>query len=269
MLKIAEELCGFEVSSSQVSRITAELDEQLGAWRNRPLGVCPYLLLDARYEKVRQGGKVVNWAVLIAIGIEVLSKRSVLGMSVSLSEAEVRWREFLASLQERGLHSVQMITTDDHLGLRVSLDARFRGVTWRRCQFHLQRNALADVQRNSMRPEVAHDLRSIFNSPNLAEAQRLQEFVVKKGRSSAPALAQWIEENVGQRLTVFALPAEHRRRLRPTNANERVNLEIRRRTHVATLFPNEAYLHRLVTALLSEISDDWESGRVYLTREAR
>jgi len=162
-----------------------------------------------------------------------------------------------------------MITTNDHRGLRAALDARFRGVAWQRCQFHIQRNAHAYVPRDSMRPEVAHDLRSIFQAPNLAEAQRLQQLAVKKWRSSAPALADWIEENVAQGLTVFGLPAEHRSRLRTTNANERVNLEIRRRTRVATLFPNEASLLWLVSALLSEISDDLESGRVYLTMEAR
>lgn len=267
VLEVTKELCGFEVSSSQVSRATALLDEELEAWRTRALGAMAYLILDARYEKVRHGGKVVSCAVLWAIGVSPEGQRNVLGVSVSLSEAEVHWRDFLASLQARGLHGVQTITSDDHAGLRAALHTRFPGVAWQRCQFHLQQNATAHIPRVAMRKEVAEDLRGVFNAPNRTEADRRLGQIVDKWRRPAPKLAEWMEREVPDGLTVFALPASHRRRLRTTNAAERVNLELRRRTRVAAIFPNEASLLRLVSALLSEISDDWESGRKYLTTE--
>ena len=193
VVEITRELCGLDVSSTQVSRAAAMLDEELESWRTRELGRCPYLVLDARYEKVRHGGSVISCAVLSAIGIRDDGKRSILGVSVSLSEAEVHWREFLEQLQNRGLHGTKLIVSDDHAGLKAAREARFPGVLWQRCQFHLQRNA----------------------------------------------------------------------------GLERLNQEIKRRTRVATLFPNGASLLRLVSAVLSEISEEWESGRIYLNLERR
>ena len=231
------------------------------------LGAMPHLILDARYEKVRHGGKVVSCAVLWAIGVDLEGQRSVLGVSVSLSEAEVHWRDFLASLQGRGLHGVQTITSDDHAGLRAALNTRFPGVAWQRCQFHLQQNATAHIPRVAMRKEVAEDLRGVFNAPNRTEADRRLGQIVDKWRRPAPKLAEWMERDVPEGLTVFALPASHRRRLRTTNAAERVNLELRRRTRVAAIFPTKLPCSGFVSALLSEISDDWESGRKYLTME--
>jgi putative transposase len=139
--EVMEQLCGLEVSSTQVSRAAKLLDDELTAWRNRSLGEIPYLILDARYEKVHRGGSVVSCAVPIAVGIAPDGHRLLLCLSVSLSEAEVHWREFLASLQDRGLHGVKMIVSDDHGGLKAALEARFAGPPWRRCQFHLQQNA--------------------------------------------------------------------------------------------------------------------------------
>jgi putative transposase len=262
---ITEQLCGLEVTSSQVSRAAQALDEELEAWRGRPLGETPYLILDARYEKVRHGGSVVSCAVLVAIGIDPEGKRSILGVSVSLSEAEVHWREFLASLQARGLHGVRMVTSDAHAGLKEALDARLSGVPWQRCQFHLMKNALAYVPRPSMQAEVVTSLRAVFDAPDRAEADRQLELAVKKHRAKAPRLAEWLEQNVAESLTVFTLPAGHRRRLRTSNMLERLNEEINRRTRVAGLFPNEASALRLVSAVLMEISEDWEAGRKYLT----
>ncbi len=264
---VMEELCGLEVSSTQVSRAAALLDQELEAWRKRPLGEIPYLILDARYEKVRQGGSVVPCAVLIAVGIDSAGHRSVLDVSVSLSEAEVHWRNFLAGLQERGLHGVQLIVSDDHAGLQAARQARFPGVPWQRCQFHLQQNASHYVPKVSLRPQVAADLAGIFDAPDRTTADQLLQATVKKYAQSAPKLAAWIEQNVPQGLTVFAFPAEHRRRLRTTNLLERLNKEIKRRTRVATLFPNEASLLRLVSAVLMEVSEEWETGKVYLTME--
>jgi transposase-like protein len=264
---ITQELCGFEVSSTQVSRAAGLLDEELEQWRNRPLGRTPYLILDARYEKVRHGGAVVDCAVLVAVGITPEGKRSVLGVSVSLSEAEVHWRDFLASLQDRGLHGVELITSDDHAGLKAARTARFAGVPWQRCQFHLAQNALHYVPQAAMRPELTAELRDVWNAPDRAAAERLLAGMIQKYQKAAPKLAAWLEENAPEGLTVFALPPAHRRRLRTTNLLERVHKEIKRRTRVATLFPNEASLLRLVSAVLIEISEDWETGKLYLNMQ--
>jgi putative transposase len=265
--EVMEQLCGLEVSSTQVSRATKLLDEELTAWRQRPLGEVPYLVLDARYEKVRHGGSVVSCAVLIAVGVNPEGHRVLLGVSVSLSEAEVHWREFLAGLQDRGLHGVKLVVSDDHAGLRAARESRFAGVPWQRCQFHLQQNAGHYAPRIAMRSEVASDLRAIFDAPDRSEADRQLEIAVRKYEKTAPKLAAWLAGNVPDSLTVFAFPPAHRRRLRTSNLLERLNKEIKRRTRVATLFPNEAALLRLVSAVLMEISEEWETDKIYLRME--
>ena len=263
--EITRELCGLEVSSSQVSRAAKLLDEELEAWRTRPLGECPYLLLDARYEKIRHGHHVVSCAVLYAVAVRPDGRRTILGVSVSLSEAEVHWRDLLRGLVERGLHGIQMVTSDDHEGIKAALNAIFPGVPWQRCQFHLQQNAQAYVPHVAQRTEVGRDIRAIFNAPDRTEAERLLRKTVTKWRKSAPRLAEWMETNLSEGFTVFALPSSHRRRLRTTNVLERVNRELKRRTRVATLFPNESSLLRLITAVLVEISEDWVTAdRAYL-----
>jgi transposase-like protein len=264
---VMQQLCGLEVSSTQVSQATARLDQELEAWRTRLIGEVRYLILDARYEKVRHGGSVVSCAVLIAVGVLPDGQRIVLGVSVSLSEAEVHWRNFLASLQERGMHGVRLVVSDDHAGLKAAREARLPGVPWQRCQFHLQQNASKYVPRAHMRGEVAADLRAVFNAPDRSEAERLLVLAVKKYADKAPHLAAWIETNIPEGLTVFALPASHWRRLRTSNLLERLNKEIKRRTRVATLFPNEAALLRLASAILSEISEEWETEKIYLRME--
>lgn len=264
---VMQQLCGLEVSSTQVSRASKLLDDELSAWRQRPLAEIPYLVLDARYEKVRHGGSVVSCAVLIAVGIAPDGHRTLLGVSVSLSEAEVHWRGFLGSLQDRGLHGVKLIVSDDHAGLKAAREARFAGVPWQRCQFHLQQNAGHYVPRVAMRGEVAADLRAIFDAPDRAEADRRLELAVRKYEKTAPKLAVWLAANVPDGLTVFVLPPSHRRRLRTSNLLERLNKEIKRRTRVATLFPNEAALLRLVSAVLMEISEEWETDKIYLRME--
>lgn len=266
--EITEQLCGLDVTSSQVSRATAELDEQLETWRNRALGETPYVILDARYEKVRHGGSVVDCAVLLAVGVRKDGKRSVLGASVSLSEAEVHWRSFLEELQERGLYGVQCITSDDHKGIKAALAARFPGTKWQRCQFHLQQNAQAYVPKQELKKPVASDLRGIFGSMDRRDAEERLSRTIQKYHESAPKLAAWMEQAIPEGLVVFDLPEPHRRRLRTTNVLERLNREIKRRTIVATLFPNEASLLRLVTAMVAEVSDEWEIGRVYLVMES-
>jgi putative transposase len=267
--KITEELCGCEISSSDVSRATALLDEDLQRWRTRPLGQTKYLVLDARYEKVRQGGSIVDCSVLIAIGVDAAGRRSVLGVSVSLSEAEVHWREFFKSLIERGLHGIELITSDAHAGLAEARKACFPGVPWQRCRFHLMRNALAHVPREEMKREVMDDLRSVLDSADEHTAGEQLGRVVRKYEKVAPKLAAWMEQNVPESFAVFRLPPTHRQRLRTTNMLERINRELKRRTRVATLFPNEASLLRLVTAVLMELSEEWETGKRYVTFETK
>ena len=266
---IVEKLCGLEVTSTQVSRAAAELDEELEAWRNRPIGEITYLVLDARYEKVRHGGAVVSCAVLTAIGITPDGKRSILGCSVELSEAEHHWRKFLQSLLDRGMHGIKLVVSDDHAGLKAARQAVMPGVPWQRCQFHTIQNAMAHVPKVAMRVDVARDIKRIFNADDAAEADRRLKDTVARYQKSAPGLAGWLEANVPEAITVFGFPPGHRRRLRTNNGLERLNKEIKRRTRVATLFPNEASLLRLVSAVLSEISDDWETERSYLNMEAR
>jgi transposase-like protein len=261
---ITEKLIGTEVTSTQVSRAVAELDEQLTAWRERPLGRCRYLWLDARYEKARVDGLVRDVAVLMAAGLNQDGKREVLGVSCSLSEAELHWRTFLESLKQRGLTGIELIISDDHAGLEKARKAVFGGVPWQRCQFHLQQNAQAYVPRRSLKTEVAADIRAVFNARHRQEADELLACAVQKYHQHASELAQWMEENLPEGLTVFSFPEQERRRLRTTNGLERLNREIRRRTRVAVLFPNTASCLRLVTAIVMEISEEWQTGRTYM-----
>jgi len=261
---VTEKLCGVSISSTQVSRAVAELDPILEQWRERPLGSYRYLWFDARYEKVRQAGGIQDAAVLLAIGVNDEGKRDVLGVSVSLSEAEVHWRDFFQSLVKRGLTGVQLITSDAHSGLKAARKAVFAGVPWQRCQFHLQQNASAYVPKQSMKSEVASDIRGVLNATSRQSADQLLAQVVEKYAQDAPQLADWLESNVPESLTIFAFPEKHRGRLRTTNGLERLNREIKRRTRVAVMFPNVASCLRLVTALVMETSEEWVTGRTYI-----
>lgn len=264
---VVEQLCGTSVSSTQVSQCAAKLDLHLQAWRSRPLAAFPYLVLDARYEKVRHGGQLLDCAVLIALGIDPQGKRSILGVSVALSEAEVHWRQFLQSLQKRGLHGVRFIVSDDHAGLAAARTAVFPSVPWQRCQFHLQQNAQAYIPRLEMRAAVAEAIRSVFNCPDRPTAQNRLNEIVALYAKTAPSLSAWMETNLPQGFSIFALPVAHQFRLRTSNALERVNQELKRRTRVAGLFPNEASLLRLTTALLSEFHDQWQTTKAYLNMD--
>lgn len=262
---VMQELCGLDVTSTQVSRAVQKLDQELTQWRERPLGEVPYLLVDARYENVRVSGVVKSCALLIAIGILPDGKRTILGVSVSLSEAEVHWRDFFASLQQRGLHGVQLIISDDHSGLKQARVARFPGVAWQRCQFHLAQNLLDHIPPSLSQHETSAELRAVFNAPNRTEADRLLALMVDKYSEPSPKLSLWLESNVPEGLTVFAFPSNHRRRLRTINLPERLNREVKRRTRVATLFPNEASLLRLATAVLMETDEEWQTEKRYLS----
>jgi len=264
---ITEQLCGIEISSSQVSRAAAQLDEVLEAWRNRPLGEYIYLYLDARYEKVRQDGQVRDIAVLTAAGVNPAGYRDILGVSVAMGEQEVHWRTFLQSLVQRGLQGVRLIISDAHTGLRAARLAVFGGIPWQRCQFHLQQNAQAYVPRKSMLSEVADDIRTIFNAPDRTTAEAWLARTVKKYETSASRLADWMEANIPEGLTVFNFPRSHQRRIRTANLLERLSREIKRRTRVVGIFPSEAACIRLISAFLMEKSEAWLIGRIYLSFE--
>jgi len=248
------------LSSSQVSRAAKLLDEELEAWRNRPLGQVKYLILDARYEKMRHGGIVRDAAVLSAIGIGPDERRRVLGVSVALSEAEVHWRGFLESLVARGLRGVEFIVSDDHSGLRAARRAVLGGATWQRCQFHLARNAIHHAPNVEIRKRIGAELRTVWNASTLAKAETALAELIASYRTSAPKLAAWLEENVPEGLAVFTLPEHHRRRLRTSNPMERsVQQEIKRRTVKVRVFPSDDALLRLVSAVLVEIDEKWAS----------
>lgn len=266
MAAITEKMCGFEITSSDVSRITKELDDEFEQWRNRPLGQYRYLWLDARYEKVRHDGHVIDCAVLIAKGVNTEGKREVLGVSVSLSEAEVHWRNFLQSLVKRGLLGVELIIADAHKGLRAARRSVFHGVMWQRCQFHLQQNAQAYVNSLKQRAELGDKIRDIFNASSRSDAERMLKEIVAYYEKGNPTLAQWLEQNIPEGFAVFSenIPKSHRKRLRTTNPLERLNREIKRRTRTACLFPNEAACLRLVTAVVMETSEEWLLGKTYL-----
>jgi putative transposase len=261
---IIEQLCGSEVSSTQVSRAAQLLDDTLQQWRDRPLGESRYLWLDARYEKVRQTGQIRDAAVLIASGVTSEGKRQVLGVSVALSEHEVHWRTFLQNLVARGLCGVQLIISDAHEGLKAARQAVFGGVPWQRCQFHLQQNAQAYVPRQELRARVAADIRTIFNAPDRAIAESYLQRTIQKYLKSAPKLARWLESDLPEGFTVFGFPSCHWRRLRTVNALERANRELERRTRVVSIFPSESSCLRLISALLMEIDEAWQTGRIYL-----
>ena len=259
------------LSSTQVSRAAKLLDDELAAWRNRPLGEVKYLILDARYEKMRHGGIVRDAAVLSAIGIGPDERRRVLGVSIALSEAEVHWRAFLESLQTRGLRGVEYIVSDDHAGLRAARRAVFGAAKWQRCQFHLARNAIHHAPNVAIRKRIGAELREVWTAGSLAKAETALAGLVADYRDTAPKLAAWLEENAPEGLAVFSLPKHHRRRMRTSNPMERgVQQELKRRTVKVRVFPNEASLERLVSAVLIEIDDKWAAdSKAYIKWECQ
>jgi len=259
------------LSSSQVSRAAKLLDDELQAWRDRPLGEIKYLILDARYEKMRHGGIVRDVAVLSAIGIGPDERRRVLGVSVALSEAEVHWRAFLESLVARGMRGVDFIVSDDHSGLRAARRAVLGGATWQRCQFHLARNAIHHAPNAETRKRIGRQLKSIWTADDLNKAETALAELVASYRDPAPKLAAWLEENVPEGLAVFTLPEHHRKRLRTSNPMERsIQQELKRRTVKVRVFPGEDALLRLVSAVLVEIDEKWASDtKAYIKWECQ
>ena len=261
---ITEKLCGYEVTSTQVSRVTQELDGQFEQFRNRPIGEVCYLVVDALYLKIRHNGSVIDMAVLLGYGITPEGKREILGASVSLSESEIHWREFFQNLQTRGMRGLRLIVSDDHAGMRNARMAVFPSVPWQRCQFHLAQNAQAYAPKKSMRGEIAETMREIFNSPTLAMARETARLAIERYQKRAPEFAKWLGENIEEGLTVHQFPQEHRKKIRTSNGMERLNKEVKRRTRVAVLFPNKESALRLVTGVVIEIHEEWITGKQYL-----
>ena len=259
--KILEELCGCQVSSSQVSRIVQSLDVELEAWRNRPLGHFSYLMVDARYEKVRYGHEIRDCAVLWAIGIRSDGQREILGVDVALSEAEIYWREFFLSLVARKLIGVSYIVSDDHPGLTGALKSVFPGVAWNRCHTHLARNTQDHVSKAANKVPVAQDVRAILQASDLETAQFLLNRFADRWASLEPKLVHWAQINIPQGFQVLALDHVNRRSLRTSNLIERFNREIKRRSRVVRIFPNTDSCLRLVSAILIEFNDEWSTGR--------
>ena len=260
-------------SSAGPSRAAKLLDEELQAWRDRPLGEIKYLILDARYEKMRHGGIVRDVAVLSAIGIGPDERRRVLGVSVALSEAEVHWRAFLESLVARGMRGVDFIVSDDHSGLRAARRAVLGGATWQRCQFHLARNAIHHAaQRRD--PKAHRQTAEIDLESGRFSTRPKQPWLSSSpaiATPPAPKLAAWLEENIPEGLAVFTLPEHHRKRLRTSNPMERsIQQELKRRTVKVRVFPGEDALLRLVSAVLVEIDEKWASDtKAYIKWECQ
>lgn len=264
--EVTEELCGTTFSKSLVSRLSTDLDAELQAWRDRPLdkGTYPYLFVDARYEKVRVGSRVISEGVLIVSGVRDDGFREILAVDVADVESETTYQDLFRSLKERGLCGVELVTSDDHQGLKAAIARHFHGASHQRCQVHFTRNLMERVSYDR-RKELAADLRTIFDASNRELAMTLAEKLAAKWRKEGyKKVADHLEEHVEECLSCLAFPESHRKRIRSTNGLERVNQEIRRRSRVVRIFPNRASCLRLVTAVVAEISEEWVTGKRYL-----
>jgi putative transposase len=265
--KVMEEMGGFEVSAATVSRAMAELDEEIHRFRTRRFieHEYPYLIVDARYEKARREGHVRPAAVLIVAGIMDEGRREILGYYAGDSESEATWGAVFRDLKDRGLRGVQMVVSDAHKGIRAGLAKHFQGVLWQRCQVHLMREMLKKTARKDYK-DLAADLRAIFVSEEKAQCLRVAEETAQKWEKRYPSMARALREGVEDCLAVLAVPADHRKRLRTTNMLECVMREMRRRTRVVNIFPNEASCVRLFGSLLIELNEQWLiEKRVYLS----
>ncbi|MBN2168015.1 MAG: IS256 family transposase, partial [Actinobacteria bacterium] len=262
--EITEKLCGKSFSSQQVSKLTRELDSTIREWSERPLTCSyPYIIVDARYEKVRLGGRIVSRGVLIVLGINDQGKREILSVEIANTENTTTWSDLFRRLKKRGLAGVLLVTSDDHEGIKAAVARHFQGASWQRCQFHFLRNILPLAAKKE-RKLLHSDLRTIFDSPNGDTAWRRINDVLSNWRDLNSKVAQKIEEEIEETTTVLEFPEPHRKRIRTTNALERLNQEIKRRTNVARIFPNDASALRLITSIAIEHSDEWETGRQYV-----
>jgi transposase-like protein len=254
------------ISKSEVSRVCGEIDERVKAFLDRPLeGDWPYLWLDATYVKVRSNGRIVSVAVIIAVAVNTQGKREIIGVTVMPSEAETFWTDFLRSLTRRGLRGVKLVISDAHEGLKAAA-AKVLGSSWQRCRVHFMRNALACVAKRN-RPMVAAALRNAFDQLSRDAAGVQWRKLIDAFAEPADRLAKLMREAEDDVLAFMAFPREHRLQLHSTNPLERLNKEVKRRTHVVGIFPNDAAIVRLVGALMLEQNDEWAVSRRYMTLE--
>jgi transposase-like protein len=269
--EITEALCGTSFSKSLVSSLAGRLDSELQAWRSRRLEAeaYPYLFVDARYEKARVGHRVVSQGVLVVSAVrEPDGFREIVAVEVSDTESEASYQELFRSLKARGLRGVELVVSDDHEGLKAAVARHFQGASWQRCQVHYARNLLGMVG-PAKRKELASDLKAIFAATSREQALSIASAMAEKWRSEkgAAKVAEHLEEHVEECLSCLAFPEGHRQRIRTTNGLERFNQELKRRTRVVRIFPNQEACLRLVTALAAEQSEEWLTGRRYLNME--
>jgi putative transposase len=264
---ITEELCGHSFSASSISDINKTLDEQLAQFASRRLDEeYPYLILDARYERVRENGTIHKRAVLVAIGINWDGRRCVLGVDLANRESISSWKEFLLGLRTRGLTGVELVVTDDHAGLRAAIAEVLPEAAWQRCYVHFLRNCLDHLPRKGD-DDCLRELRWIYERRNLGEARNDLAAWITKWESRYAKLVAWVEENIEETLTFYRLPAQHHKHLKSTNMLERLNEELKRRTHVVRIFPNAASCLRLVRALAVETHENWIEATRYLNMD--
>lgn len=262
--KITETLCGNEFSSSTVSRINAKLDDQLKAFHERKLEeTMPYLILDARYERVRENHVIRKRAVMIAIGINEEGRRTILGVELANRESRSSWSDFLTRLKERGLKGVEFVASDDHAGLKAAIGRLLPEALWQRCYVHFLRNALDHLPRKTGN-DCLRELRLLYDRRDIEEAYEDLSQWLGKWRQRYPKLCDWVEENIGETFSFYRLPREHHKHMRSTNMLERLNEEIKRRTQVIRIFPNEKSCLRLVRALAVEVDENWIEAPRYL-----
>jgi putative transposase len=264
---ITEELCGHEFSSSTISRVVQQLDEELQKFARRRLEEpYPYLILDARYEKVREDGAVRSQAVLVAVGINWEGRRNILAIEMANRESACSWKELLLDLRQRSLHGVEFVVSDDHAGLRRAIQEVLPEAVWQRCYVHFLRNALDYLPRKAD-DDCLQELRWIYNRRDAQEARQDLAAWLSKWGKRYPKLCAWVEENIEETFSFYRLPRQHHKNLKSTNMLERFMEEIKRRTLVVRIFPNTAACLRLVRALAAEIHEDWIEAMQYLNME--
>lgn len=264
---ITEELCGHSFSASAISEINARLDQGLAQFAGRRLDeVCPYLILDARYERVREAGVIRSQAVLVAIGIGWDGRRSILAVELANRESRSSWRDFLLGLRERGLSGVEFVVSDDHAGLKQAIREILPEAVWQRCYVHFLRNALDYVPRK-VDDDCLRELRWLYDRRDLGEARRDLAAWLAKWQPTYPKLCGWVEEHIEETLTFYRLPRQHHKHLKSTNLLERLNEEIKRRTHVVRIFPNAESCLRLIRALAVEMHENWLEAHRYLNMD--
>ena len=263
-----EELCGHAFSASAVSAVTRQLDAELARFARRRLEEpFAYLWLDARYEKVREGGVVRSRAVLVAMGVDAEGRRQVLGVELANRESASSWKDFLVGLKSRGLHGVGLVISDDHPGLKRAVMEVLPEAFWQRCYVHFLRNALDYLPRHKAADDCLVELRWRYERRDAEEARRDLASWLAKWQANHPKLCEGVEANVEETWTFYRLPKEHHKHLKSTNGLERLNQELKRRTLLVRVFPNEASCLRLVRALAAEIHEDWMEGPRYLEME--